>query len=61
MAYTLAGRKGGTVRFEPLENGIVEKESESYSSSVTEPFPKKWTEKLIKKQNKNKAKMSKVD
>lgn len=35
MAYTLAGRKGGTVRFEPLENGIVEKESESYSSSVT--------------------------
>lgn len=35
MAYTLAGRKGGTVRFEPLESGIVEKESESYSSSVT--------------------------
>lgn len=35
MAYVLAGRKGGTVRFEPLENGIVEKESESYSSSVT--------------------------
>ena len=34
MAYTLAGRKGGTVRFEPLENGIVEKESESYSSTV---------------------------
>lgn len=35
MAYVLAGRKGGTVRFEPLENGIIEKESESYSSSVT--------------------------
>lgn len=35
MAYTLAGRKGGTVRFEPLENGLIEKESESYSSSVT--------------------------
>lgn len=35
MAYVLAGRKGGTVRFEPLESGTVEKESESYSSSVT--------------------------
>lgn len=35
MAYTLTGRKGGTVRFVPLQNGIVEKESESYSSSVT--------------------------
>ena len=35
MAYTLTGRKGGTVRFVPLENGIVDKESESYSSSVT--------------------------
>lgn len=35
MAYTLTGRKGGTVRFVPLENGVVEKESESYSSSVT--------------------------
>lgn len=35
MAYTLVGRKGGTVRFEPLENGLVEKESESYSSSIT--------------------------
>lgn len=35
MAYTLKGRKGGTVRFVPLENGLVEKESESYSSSVT--------------------------
>jgi hypothetical protein len=35
MAYTLAGRRGGTVRFEPLENGIIESESESYSSSVT--------------------------
>lgn len=35
MAYTLTGRKGGTVRFVPLQNGLVEKESESYSSSVT--------------------------
>jgi hypothetical protein len=35
MAYTLTGRKGGTVRFEPLQNGVVESESESYSSSVT--------------------------
>lgn len=35
MAYVLRGRKGGTVRFIPLENGVVEKESESYSSSVT--------------------------
>lgn len=35
MAYTLTGRKSGTVRFVPLENGVVEKESESYSSSVT--------------------------
>jgi hypothetical protein len=35
MAYTLTGRKGGTVRFEPLENGLVESESESYSSTVT--------------------------
>lgn len=35
MAYTLTGRKGGTVRFEPMRNGVVEKESESYSSSVT--------------------------
>jgi hypothetical protein len=35
VAYTLTGRKGGTVRFVPLENGIVESESESYSSSVT--------------------------
>lgn len=35
MAYTLTGRKGGTVRFVPMENGLVEKESESYSSSVT--------------------------
>lgn len=35
MAYTLTGRKGGTVRFVPLESGVVEKESESYSSSVT--------------------------
>lgn len=35
MAYTLTGRRGGTVRFEPFQNGIIEKESESYSSSVT--------------------------
>ena len=35
MAYTLTGKKGGTVRFEPLETGVVESESESYSSSVT--------------------------
>lgn len=35
MAYTLTGRKGGTVRFVPMQNGLVEKESESYSSSVT--------------------------
>lgn len=34
MAYTLSSSKG-TVRFIPMENGIVEKESESYSSSVT--------------------------
>lgn len=35
MAYTLTGRKGGTVRFIPMQTGVVEKESESYSSSVT--------------------------
>jgi len=35
VAYTLTGRKSGTVRFEPLKNGVVEKESESYSSTVT--------------------------
>lgn len=35
MAYTLTGRKGGTVRFVPLQTGVVSKESESYSSSVT--------------------------
>ena len=35
MAYILIGQKGGTIRFEPMQNGIVEKESESYSSSVT--------------------------
>lgn len=35
MAYTLTGRSGGTVRFVPFQNGVVEKESESYSSSVT--------------------------
>jgi len=35
MAYTLTGRKSGTVRFMPFQNGIIESESESYSSSVT--------------------------
>ena len=35
MAYTLTGKKSGTVRFEPRSTGLVEKESESYSSSVT--------------------------
>ena len=30
MAYTLAGRKGGTIRFIPFQNGVIEKESESY-------------------------------
>lgn len=35
MAYTLTGRRGGTVRFLPFRTGVVEKESESYSSSVT--------------------------
>lgn len=35
MAYTLTGSKGAVVRFNPRENGVVEKESESYSSSVT--------------------------
>ncbi|MBQ8135219.1 MAG: hypothetical protein IJ711_00225 [Lachnospiraceae bacterium] len=35
MAYTLKGRKGGTVRFTPMQDGIVDKETESYSSSVT--------------------------
>lgn len=35
MAYILTSRKGGTVRFEGLKNGVVEKESESYSSTVT--------------------------
>ena len=35
MAYTLTGRKSGTVRFEPRSTGVIEKESESYSSSVT--------------------------
>ena len=35
MAYVLNGQNGNTVRFEPYETGVVEKESESYSSSVT--------------------------
>lgn len=34
MAYTLSSQKG-TIRFIPSENGLIEKESESYSSSVT--------------------------
>ena len=29
MAYTLTGQKGGTVRFVPFENGVVDKEIES--------------------------------
>lgn len=35
MAYTLTGKKSGTVRFEARSTGVIEKESESYSSSVT--------------------------
>lgn len=35
MAYTLTGKKSGTVRFEQRSTGVIEKESESYSSSVT--------------------------
>ena len=35
MAYMLTSSKGGTVRFIPNDTGVVEKESESYSSSVT--------------------------
>ncbi|MBR1869944.1 MAG: hypothetical protein IJ799_07780, partial [Bacteroidales bacterium] len=35
MAYTLKGRKSGTVKFKPMQDGVVEKESESYSSFVT--------------------------
>lgn len=35
MAYTLVGKKSGTIRFEPRSTGLVETESESYSSSVT--------------------------
>lgn len=35
MAYTLTSQKGAVVRFEPFETGIIEKESESYSSSIT--------------------------
>ena len=35
MAYVLTGQNGNTVRFEPHDTGVVEKESESYSSSVT--------------------------
>ena len=35
MAYTLESQSGSTVRFEPYETGIIDNESESYSSSVT--------------------------
>ena len=35
MAYTLISRKGDTVRFLPFKTGIIDKESESYNSSVT--------------------------
>lgn len=35
MAYMLTSSKGGTVRFIPNDTGVVEKESESYSSSIT--------------------------
>lgn len=35
MAYMLVGKKSGTVRFVPNDTGVVEKESESYSSSIT--------------------------
>lgn len=35
MAYMLISSKGGIVRFIPNDTGVVEKESESYSSSVT--------------------------
>lgn len=35
MAYTLKGSSGTTVEFKPMKNGIVDKESESYSSTVT--------------------------
>ena len=35
MAYTLTGRKSGTVRFEPRSTGVVEMERDSYSSWVT--------------------------
>lgn len=35
MAYTLKGSNGSVVRFIPFQSGVVEKESESYSSTVT--------------------------
>ena len=35
MAYTLTGRKSGTVRFNPMQTGVVETESESYRSTDT--------------------------
>lgn len=35
MAYTLSGQKSGIVRFTPFKTGLIDKESESYSSSVT--------------------------
>lgn len=35
MAYTLTGEKSGTIRFEQRTTGVVSKESEKYSSTVT--------------------------
>lgn len=35
MAYTITGRKSGTVRFLPEDNGIVQTESASMTSRVT--------------------------
>ena len=35
MAYTITGRKSGVVRFEPGDNGNVNRESESLTSRVT--------------------------
>lgn len=35
MSYTLKGSKGTTVEFKPMDNGVIDKESESYSSTVT--------------------------
>jgi hypothetical protein len=35
VAYTLTGEKSGEVRFDPDENGIINRESESFTSRVT--------------------------